>query len=77
MMKPEEYLRKIDYFKKRGCVLKDAAGIEMTMVVMVPQVCENLEDGKCKIYHTRPAICREYDCRRDPYLPSGSKYEEK
>lgn len=33
--------------------------------------CVYLDNGKCSIYQDRPAVCREYDCRKSLLLLEG------
>jgi len=66
---PPVYKRKIEYFNRRGCVVRM---MENRFFVTVPSVCPQLLGSSCKIYDKRPEACRDYDCRRDPFLPGGN-----
>jgi Fe-S-cluster containining protein len=54
-----------EYYMARGCELFVDAG---HLVVVVPSICRHLNRKGCKIYDTRPELCRLYDGRADKYI---------
>lgn len=69
--------RKLAYFQTHGCkVIKQT---EFQYVIMVHSPCDQLKDNGvgCRIHPIRPDICRQYDCRKDPWLPEGGNYKER
>jgi Fe-S-cluster containining protein len=69
---PEEISNKLLYFKEHGCQVKHHACLQW--IVTVPSQCQHLTPFGCAIYNDRPEICRKYDCRNEPLLPRGGKY---
>jgi Fe-S-cluster containining protein len=59
------------YYSLHGCAVKETAG---GFAVLVPAVCTGLDrhTGKCIVYETRPAICRNY--ARHPQHRFKSEY---
>lgn len=68
--------KKMAYFQTHGCHIEQVLGDTNCFAVVVPTPCAQLkEDGVgCRIHSIRPDICRNYDCRKDSYLPEGGKY---
>lgn len=65
--------QKLDYHTKRGCKIVNVESRKF--VIIVPSKCTYLTADGCSIWDTiKPAICRRYDCRNDPYLPKGGNY---
>lgn len=38
------------------------------LIVLMPNVCQHLKVNGCSIYEERPAHCRNYDGREDPFM---------
>jgi len=55
----------IEFFKARGCEMHYVGNV---MWVIMPSICPNLTTFGCKIYSTRPDICRIYDGRKLPFM---------
>ena len=47
-------------------------------VMLVPSPCPQLtEDGKCRIYETRPQLCRDYNGKSpNYYVPIGCTFRK-
>ena len=54
------------FFIARGCELYEDTP-EVVWVIM-PSVCPNLTTFGCKIYDSRPVVCRAYDGRFLPFM---------
>jgi Fe-S-cluster containining protein len=46
--------------------------------MLIPSVCPQLtEEGKCKIYETRPQVCRDYEGKSGKfYVPVGCVFRK-
>ena len=69
---------KLAYFQVHGCEIVKQTKTQY--VIMVYSPCQQLlKDGDvgCRIHPIRPEICRQYDCRNDPWLPKGGNYKQR
>ena len=66
------YKKYSEFYQKRGCKITTQPGI---MAVTVPSPCPNLVPNGCRIQNIgKPQMCKEYDCRTDPFLKGGKYY---
>ena len=54
------------FYLARGCKLYKYN--DSILLVTLPHICEQLGEEGCKIYESRPLICRMYDGRNDPCM---------
>jgi len=71
---PKTFKEQIAFYVERGCKITQMAG---TVAITVRSRCPHLLDdpytGCWLNSSTKPALCRKYDCRQDPFL-KGGKY---
>lgn len=77
LLPPEDVFQKYyDFYIHRGCKLQafpTAQGKQLA--VTVPSTCQYLTSDGCSLEKSsKPELCREYDCRTDPFL-NGGKYK--
>lgn len=53
-----------EFYTARGETLVRSERTGMHSVLM-QRPCQHITNQGCKIYHSRPKACREYDCRYD------------
>ena len=54
-----------NFYETRGFTVIDNAGF---LVIIQQAICPHLKWNGCDIYETRPAYCRNYDGRKDPFM---------
>lgn len=67
---PKTFKLNTEFWEKRGCKL---TMLQAALAVTIPSKCPHLTADGCGCYEERPLLCRQYDCRRDPFL-KGGKY---
>lgn len=67
---PEGFDKGTDLYSTRGCQLQTLSG---EVAITVPTTCQHLTPEGCSIHNSKPKACKDYDCRRDPFL-KGGKY---
>lgn len=77
-MTNKQVLKKKAYFETHGCYIEQVLGNTNCFAVVVPSPCKQLMDKEaygCRIHSIRPDVCKNYDCRKDSYLPPGGNYK--
>lgn len=71
----EQIKEKLAYFQTHGCDIVKIGESEWAIVVHSP--CKQLMENRvgCRIHAIRPEICKQYDCRKDKFLPKGGRYD--
>jgi hypothetical protein len=68
--------KQVGFYITRGCkITKLPKG---KIAITVPSVCPQLTILGCSIQASqrKPAVCKEYDCRLDPFLKDGKYFNQ-
>lgn len=66
-----QFANTVKFYEARGCEVKTAGG---KFYVVVNYPCPNLTAEGCRIYSTRPNVCRQYDGRLHPLMAPVCKW---
>ena len=70
---PQNFKEYMDFYKQRGAKIEQLAA---SVAITVPATCPHLSITGCMIHEKKPKLCKEYDCRQDPFLKGGKYYEQ-
>lgn len=60
-----QHMQTKHFYETRGCKIIPT---DVLPLIVIPYKCVHLTDAGCSIYDKRPAICRNYDGRKDPVM---------
>lgn len=70
-IEPRNFKKYMEFYKARGCKIQMLSG---SVAITVPSPCPHLTITGCSVYENRPELCKDYNCRNDPFL-KGGKYK--